>query len=344
MATLLYRLGHLSARRPWTLVTVWVLLLVVAAVAFVGAGGGLAAGVSVPGTETERVTQRLTSELPDAGGASGPVVFSRDDGGPLDADQRAAISALLEDVRGLDGVRDVVDPFALAAQRETQEQALLSAEAAGAPPTQVEPGRRLLDLSAELRTVSTDGSTAVGVVRLVEEHTTVPVEVRTSLGDVLLGADLDGVSVELSAVLTGQVDGLLGVGEVIGLLVAVVVLVVMLRGLLPATLPLVSSLVGVAIGVTGSLAFSGSVTMTSTTPVLGVMLGLAVGIDYSLFLNTRHRRQLLEGVQLRESTALATVTAGTTRTPTKTKDRWPLDDRRLGDDARTTHRSRTGTG
>ena len=58
--------------------------------AFVAAGGGLAAGVSIPGTETERVTDRLVEELPDAGGASGPVVFTRDDGGALDEQQRAA--------------------------------------------------------------------------------------------------------------------------------------------------------------------------------------------------------------------------------------------------------------
>lgn len=311
MATLLYGLGRLSARRPWALVGTWVVLVAVVAGAFVTAGGTLAAGVSIPATETEQVSDRLVQELPDAGGASGPVVFSRDDGAPLDEQQRAEISALLEDVRDLDGVRDVVDPFQVAAAREAREAELAAAVEAGAPPAQVEPGQRLLDLSAGLRTVSEDGSAAIGVVRLVEEHTTVPVEVRAGLGDALLGADIDGVSVEMSAVLVGQVGGLLGVGEVVGLLVAAVVLAVVLRGLLPATLPLVSSLVGVAVGVVGSLAFSDVVTMTASTPVLGVMLGLAVGIDYSLFILTRHRRQLLEGTGLRESIALATATSGT---------------------------------
>ena len=256
MATLLYGLGQVSARRPWAMIGAWVALVALVAGAFVTAGGTLAAGVSIPGTETEQVSDRLVQELPDAGGASGPVVFSRDDGDPLDEQQRAAISELLQDVRALDGVRGVVDPFEVSAAREAREAELAAALEAGAPPAQVEPGQRLLDLSSELRTVSEDGSTAIGVVRLVEEHTTVPVEVRAGLGDTLLGADIDGVSVELSAVLAGQVGGLLGVGEVIGLLVAAVVLAVVLRGLLPATLPLVSSLVGVTVGVVGSLAFS----------------------------------------------------------------------------------------
>ena len=50
--------------------------------------------------------------------------------------------------------------------------------------------------------------------------------------------------------------------------------------------------------------------MVSVTPVLGVMLGLAVGIDYALFIVNRHRRQLMDGYQVRESIALATGTSG----------------------------------
>ncbi len=41
------------------------------------------------------------------------------------------------------------------------------------------------------------------------------------------------------------------------------------------------------------------------------MLGLAVGIDYSLFILNRHRRQLKQGVELRESIGLANGTSGT---------------------------------
>jgi RND superfamily putative drug exporter len=50
--------------------------------------------------------------------------------------------------------------------------------------------------------------------------------------------------------------------------------------------------------------------MTSTTPALALMLGLAVGIDYALFLVHRHRQQLAQGVELRESIARAVGTAG----------------------------------
>jgi len=44
--------------------------------------------------------------------------------------------------------------------------------------------------------------------------------------------------------------------------------------------------------------------------MLAVMLGLAVGIDYALFLLSRHRDQLGEGLDVEESIARATATAG----------------------------------
>ena len=40
------------------------------------------------------------------------------------------------------------------------------------------------------------------------------------------------------------------------------------------------------------------------------MIGLGVGIDYALFIVTRHKLQLREGMELRESIARATATAG----------------------------------
>ena len=40
------------------------------------------------------------------------------------------------------------------------------------------------------------------------------------------------------------------------------------------------------------------------------MIGLAVGIDYSLFIVTKHRAQVAQGMEVNESIARATATAG----------------------------------
>jgi RND superfamily putative drug exporter len=52
------------------------------------------------------------------------------------------------------------------------------------------------------------------------------------------------------------------------------------------------------------------VDVSSTAPILALMLGLAVGIDYALFISSRHRAQLGEGMGSEESVARATATAG----------------------------------
>ncbi len=351
--------------------------------AFLGFGGALASNLDIPGTETARITDQLNEELPGLGGASGTVVFQSTDGSALTAEQQDDIAALLDRVAGLDGVKDVVDPFATAADRADQEQqladgtaqiadgraqlaaaeqqldagqqqldaAMAQAQTAGlldpstsdqatidaanaqfqaqqaqidagraelvtktadleAQADQVVLGQQLLDFASGIRTVSEDGSTAVGVVSFDDSLLTLPAEVKEAVAAELDGADLQGVQLDYSSTIATSIDGLIGPGEIIGVLIAAIVLVVMLRALLPAVLPLISSLIGVGVGVAGSLALSGVVDMTSVTPVLGVMLGLAVGIDYSLFIINRHRRQLASGVELRESIGLANGTSG----------------------------------
>jgi RND superfamily putative drug exporter len=46
------------------------------------------------------------------------------------------------------------------------------------------------------------------------------------------------------------------------------------------------------------------------SPTLATMIGLGVGIDYALFIVTRHRLQLRDGLETRESIARAAATAG----------------------------------
>lgn len=174
---------------------------------------------------------------------------------------------------------------------------------------QLELAERLLGYAAEIRTVSLDGSTAQAMVLFNEDMFDLAPEVRDEVA-ALLDVPVRGVTVDYSAEFTATLDGLLGVGEVLGVLVAALVLLAMLGSALPAAVPLVSAVTGVGVAITASLALSGVVEMTSVTPVLGVMLGLAVGIDYSLFILHRHRRQLLHGIELHESIGLANGTSG----------------------------------
>ncbi|MEV7693493.1 MMPL family transporter [Microbacterium sp. NPDC089189] len=372
MAQLLYRLGRFAARRAWTVLIGWIVILGLAGGAFVAFGGTLASSFSIPGTETERVNDQLADALPDLTGASASVVFQSEDGAFTDQ-QKTEIADLLSEVGEIDGVAGTLDPFVADAQRADQaaqltagEQQLADARAqldasqdqldAGqaqldaaiaqaqsaaayeqaAPQFEaqqaqldagqqqiddgraqleeqtpaLEDGQALLDAASGIRTVSEDGATAVGNVSFDEDMFGLPESTKSEVADALDAAEIPGVSVDYSSTIAATTEGLIGVGEIVGVIIAALVLIIMMRAFLPAVTPLISSLIGVGVGVAGSLSFSGITDMASITPVLGVMLGLAVGIDYSLFILNRHRKQVLSGMDVADSIGLANGTAG----------------------------------
>ena len=98
--------------------------------------------------------------------------------------------------------------------------------------------------------------------------------------------------------------------ESMGLMIGFVVLAITLGSLLAAGLPLVTAIVGVLLGVTGLTALTGVFDVSETAPILATMLGLAVGIDYALFILSRHRQNLGDGLEPAEAAAQATATAG----------------------------------
>jgi RND superfamily putative drug exporter len=221
------------------------------------------------------------------------------------AQGQAQLDAAIEQAQQA-GVYDAMaDQFA--AQQQAIDDGLAQLDAAE---QQLAFGTTVAQNASALTTVSEDGATALGIVNFDSEVHGVPQENKDEVVATIESAQLDGVSAYFSADFVGGPEGILGVGEIVGVALALIVLIVMMRALLPALLPIVTSGVGVGVGVATALAFSGVVAMQSVTPVLGVMLGLAVGIDYSLFIINRHRAQLKRGMAVAESVGLANGTAG----------------------------------
>ncbi|WP_433543911.1 MMPL family transporter (plasmid) [Streptomyces sp. CA-294286] len=123
------------------------------------------------------------------------------------------------------------------------------------------------------------------------------------------GDSAEGLTVEHGGeVMTAKVE--VGSTEALGVAVAAVVLVITFGSLVAAGMTLLNALIGVGAGMAGLFALSGTVELTSTAPVLALMLGLAVGIDYSLFITSRYRQYLAEGLEGEEAVGRATGTAG----------------------------------
>ncbi|NHT17532.1 MMPL family transporter [Cellulomonas sp. IC4_254] len=128
MATFLYRLGLLAARRARVVIGAWVTALALAVAAYLAFGGTLVASFEISGTPTTDVTDELRDRFPDVGGASGQLVFASADGAALDEVDEAAIADLLDDAAAVDGVAAVVDPFDAAGTLEEQRGLLAEAQ------------------------------------------------------------------------------------------------------------------------------------------------------------------------------------------------------------------------
>ncbi|MEV4299238.1 MMPL family transporter [Microbispora rosea] len=182
----------------------------------------------------------------------------------------AALAPVVKEAAGIPGVVAALDPFKSGAVSADGRYALVQVQFADA----------LKDVTeAQREAYMKAGSSATG---LRVEHG----------GEVLNAAPEVGGS------------------EGIGVVIAAVVLIVTFGSLVAAGMTLLNALIGVGAGMGGLFALSGVVELTSVTPVLALMLGLAVGIDYSLFITSRYRQFLAEGVAPEEAAGRAVGTAG----------------------------------
>ncbi|MFN8053256.1 MAG: MMPL family transporter [Acidimicrobiales bacterium] len=98
--------------------------------------------------------------------------------------------------------------------------------------------------------------------------------------------------------------------EMVGVAFAIVVLILAFGSVLAMGLPIAVALGGVGVGA-GIIALVSHVTsVPEFATTIGAMIGLGVGIDYALFIVTRYREGLHEGLEPRDATVVALDTAG----------------------------------
>ncbi|WP_067479812.1 MMPL family transporter [Actinomadura hibisca] len=172
--------------------------------------------------------------------------------------------------------------------------------------------RRLPHVSAVDPAVpSKDGATALITVRY-----DVPVtglkpkptleELRTAT-TVLTGA---GHQVEFGGQVPENVTAPGGVAEAIGVVAALIILLLAFGSVVAAGLPLVVALAGLGAGMAGITILAAFANVANAAPTLAAMVGLGVGIDYALFILTRHREGLAQGLPVPEAAGRAIATAG----------------------------------
>ncbi|MDA0136894.1 MMPL family transporter [Solirubrobacter deserti] len=260
----------MAFRRRKTFLAVWLVVLGGMFAAAATLSGPTTDSATMPGTESQEAVDLLEERLPQANGASGRIVFAAPKGEQLTGGERAAAVA--------DAVAGAAEAPGVTAVSE---------------PVTSEDGRVAL---AQVSWATTAEDIPEGSVEAVQRAagTARAADVQVEFGG-------DAVASEAS---------LGGLGEILGFAVAALVLAITFGSLVAAGLPLLTALIGVAVGIMGITAATGFVDMDSTVPTVALMLGLAVGIDYALFIISRHRTQLFEGMELEESVGRAVGTAG----------------------------------
>jgi RND superfamily putative drug exporter len=277
VATVLHRLGRAAFRHRAIVLAVWLVALVGLGAGAFTLSGKTVNSFNIPGQESTTALD-LIDERFGAGstGATARVVMLAPDGTTItDPDRAARVARTVAALGALPGVASAsnpLDPAAPAVSRDQRAAYSTVTYSVQAP-----------DITAEQR------EALLAAVAAANDGLTVEVTGEASQES---GADIGGPA------------------EAIGVIVALLVLAVTYGSLVAAGMNLLTALAGVAIGALGITTLTGFVDLQSTTPILAIMLGLAVGIDYTLFIVTRYRHELLRGRPSEEAAAMAVGTAG----------------------------------
>ncbi|GGP92779.1 RND superfamily putative drug exporter [Actinomadura coerulea] len=155
------------------------------------------------------------------------------------------------------------------------------------------------------------GATALMTVRYSVPVTDLgPKETLDLLRSATRNLDAAGYQVEFGGQVPENVTAPGGVAEAVGIVAALVILLLAFGSVVAAGLPLAVALAGLGVGVSGITLVAAFTDVATTAPTLATMVGLGVGIDYALFVLTRHREGLAEGLDVPEAVGRAIATAG----------------------------------
>jgi putative drug exporter of the RND superfamily len=130
--------------------------------------------------------------------------------------------------------------------------------------------------------------------------------------DIAQAAGGDGLQVEVGGSPVEEVRGEEeeSFSEGIGVMAAIVVLLISFGSVVAMGLPLLTALFALGVGVSLITLFTHVFDTADFAPQLAFMIGLGVGVDYALFILTRFRNGLDEGLDKREAAIAAVDTAG----------------------------------
>jgi putative drug exporter of the RND superfamily len=270
------------ANHTWKVVLGWLGIIALLIVLVATVGGSLKDEFEIPGSDTQRATDLIESEFTSEQGSVLNLVFAAPEGETLDTPERkAAIEQAVAKLKTSEfapsgdtvGLDSVGDPFSK--QTFSKDKRIAYTEA---------------QFSDVIETADRSRVVAVqDAVRAAVEPAGVTVE---------FNGDAEFPPIEQ------------GTQELLGFLAAFIVLLLVFRTFVATAIPIALALVAVATAFILLFILAGFTSINTITPILVSMIGIGVGIDYSLFIVTRFRQYLHEGLPPCDAAAEAGASAG----------------------------------
>ena len=269
-----------SARHPWLILLLWVVLIAGAAVAQGNLDSALGGDDSFTNNPDAKQGADLIEERLRGSDPMNETVIVRSETATVDDPAfRAEVEQTTATLLGFtDGVASATSYYDLVAAGDPSAEQLVSDD------------RHTTIIPVTLLTVDDE------MVAEPEEYVDL---VETLGGD---GFEVYSVGSATADVTFGEiVSEDIAKGEMVGIPIAIVVLIVVFGALVAVGLPLILALVSIFIAV-GLAALVGQVLPLEDTVIsLITMIGLAVGIDYALFVVERYREERRRGVEKRDA-------------------------------------------
>ena len=274
------------ATHPWRVVLTWVGIIVALFVLVLTIGGSLKDEFSIPGSDTQRATDLIEAEFAEEQGGVLNLVFAAPPGERLDTpERRAAIEQAIAKLQ--------TDEFAPTGKAPDGDAGVTSVGDPFDENTFSDDGRIAYAEAQFDRVIYTEDRPQVEAVEAAVRKTVEPAGVTVEFN-----GDAEFPPIEQ------------GIQEVLGLLMALVVLLLVFRALVSAAIPIALAITAVLSAFFLLFIVAGFTDVNTITPLLVSMIGLGVGIDYSLFIVTRFRQLLHEGLSPRDAAAEAGASAG----------------------------------
>ncbi len=260
-----------------TVIIGWIVALIGVGMIASSVGSDFSEEFKLPSSDSQEAFELLEDRFPQQSGVTAEIVYKA----PAGADSpavRKKMEGVFAEAEKLPHVSEVASPYA--------------SGGAGA--------------------ISKDGEVAYATVQYDVSTDKLEKSDIKKLVSISQAASKDGLQVEVGGApieeVRGEEEG--DSSFAIGLLAAVIILLLTFGSAVAMGLPLITALFALGVGI-GLITLGTHVFDTANfAPELAAMIGLGVGIDYALFILTRFRNGLDEGLESRDAAIAAVDTAG----------------------------------